>query len=142
MNKKSIQRCKNLGLHPSKLFMSLLSTVIFILIGTLSVSAANPIKGTAIDEKSNLPLIGVSVLVEGTSTGTITDFNGNFSMDIPSPNSVLVFSYVGYNSQKVSVNGQTFLRVILTEDTRNLDEVIVVGYGVQKKAWLPGQYQA
>jgi len=138
MNKKSILRCKYLGLHPSKRFISLLSTVIFILIGTLSVSAANPLKGTVIDEKSNLPLIGVSVLIEGTSTGTITDFNGNFSMDIPSPNSVLVFSYIGYNSQKVSTNGQTFLRVVMTEDTRNLDEVIVVGYGVQKKSLVTG----
>jgi len=138
MNKKSTLRCKTHDLHHSKLFISLLSTVIFLIAGTISVSAANPVKGNVTDEKSNLPLIGVSVLVEGTSTGTITDFNGNFSMDIPSPNSTLVFSYIGYNSQKISVNGQPFLKVTLAEDTKNLDEVIVVGYGVQKKSLVTG----
>ena len=138
MNKKSSKRCKNLGLHQNKLFISLLSTVIFMLIGTLSVFAANPLKGTVTDEKSNLPLIGVSVLVEGTTNGTITDFNGNFTMEVPSSNSVIVLSYIGYISQKVNVDGQTFLKVALTEDTKNLDEVIVVGYGVQKKSLITG----
>ena len=138
MNKKSIQRCKNLGLHQNKLFISLLSTVIFLIVGTLSVSAAYPVKGTVSDEKSNAPLIGVSVVVEGTSNGTITDFNGNFSMEVPSPNSVIVFTYVGYISQKVNLDGQTNLRVTMAEDTKNLDEVIVVGYGVQKKSLVTG----
>jgi len=138
MNKKSIQRCKNLGLHQNKLFISLLSTVIFLITCTISVSAANPIKGTVTDEKSNIPLIGVSVVVEGTTNGTITDFNGNFTMEVPSPNSVIVLSYIGYISQKVNVNGQTNLKVALLEDTKNLDEVIVVGYGVQKKSLVTG----
>ena len=138
MNKKSIQPCKNHGLHQNKLVISLFSTFIFLIIGTISVYAANPIKGTVNDEKGNTPLIGVSVLVEGTTTGTITDFNGNFSMEVPSPNSVLVFSYIGYISQKVSVNGQSNLKIVLTEDTKNLDEVIVVGYGVQKKSLVTG----
>ena len=133
MNKKSIKRCKNINLHLNKLFISLISTVIFLIIGTISVSAANhPVKGTVTDEK-NGALIGVNVIVEGTTSRTITDFNGNYSVDVPSPNSVLVFSYVGYNTQKVKVNGQTNLNVVLSEDTRNLDEVVVVGYGVQKK---------
>jgi len=133
MNKKSIKRCKNINLHLNKLFISLISTVIFLIIGTISVSAANhPVKGTVTDEK-NGALIGVNVIVEGTTSRTITDFNGNYSVDVPSANSVLVFSYVGYNTQKVKVNGQTNLNVVLSEDTRNLDEVVVVGYGVQKK---------
>ena len=138
MTKKSIKGCKNLGLHQNKLFISLLSTVLFLIVGTLSVSAAFPIKGIVSDEKNNTPLIGVSVVVEGTSSGTITDFNGNFSMEVPTPNSVIVFTYVGYISQKVNVNGQTNLKVAMAEDTKNLDEVIVVGYGVQKKSLVTG----
>jgi TonB-linked SusC/RagA family outer membrane protein len=138
MNKKSIKGCKNINLHLNKLFISLFSTVIFLIIGTISVSAANlPVKGTVTDEK-NGALIGVSILVEGTSNATITDFNGNFSIVVPSSNSVLVISYVGYNTQKVKVNGQTNLNIVLTEETRNLDEVIVVGYGVQKKSLVTG----
>ncbi|HJV32382.1 MAG TPA: TonB-dependent receptor, partial [Bacillales bacterium] len=98
------------------------------------VSAANPVKGTVTDEKTNTTLIGVSVLVEGTSIGTITDVEGHFTINAPSPNSVIVFSYIGYTTQKVKLNGQTNLNVFLSEDTKNLDEVVVIGYGVQKKS--------
>jgi len=134
MSKKTIQRCKTLSLHQNKLFISLISSVIFLMIGTMSLSAANPVKGTVKDEKNKTALIGVTVKVSGTSIGTITDFNGNFTLEVPSSNSELIFSYVGYISQKVTVNGQTNLNILLTEDTKNLDEVIVVGYGVQKKS--------
>jgi TonB-linked outer membrane protein, SusC/RagA family len=134
MNKKSHQRCKVFNLHPNKLFISLISTVIFLIICTASVSAANTVKGKVTDEKTNTTLIGVSVVLEGTKVGTVTDFNGNFSIEVPSSNSTLVFSYIGYSSKKVTVNGQTNLNVILSEDTKNLDEVIVVGYGTQKKS--------
>jgi TonB-dependent starch-binding outer membrane protein SusC len=134
MNKKSPQRCKVFNLHLNKLFISLISTVVFLTICTASAYAANPVKGTVTDEKTNTTLIGVSVLVEGTKVGTVTDVNGNFSIEAPSSNSVLVFSYIGYSAKKVNVSGQTNLNVILAEDTKNLDEVIVVGYGTQKKS--------
>jgi len=135
MNKKSSQRCKFQNIHLSKLLISLASTFIFMIIGTLSVSAANyPVKGTVIDEKTNTALIGVSVLVEGTSVGTITDVNGSFSIEAPSSNSVLIFSYIGYTAQKIKLNGQSNFKIILSEDAKNLDEIIVVGYGVQKKS--------
>jgi len=134
MNKKSHQRCKVFNLHLNKLFISLISIVVVLTTSIASVSASNPVKGTVTDEKTNSALIGVSVLVEGTKVGTITDFNGNYSIEIPSSNSTLVFSYIGYSTKKVNVNGQTNLNVILSEDTKNLDEVIVVGYGVQKKS--------
>jgi len=135
MNKKSSQRCKFQNIHLSKLFISLASTFIFMIIGTLSVSAANyPVKGTVIDEKTNTALIGVSVLVEGTTVGTITDVNGSFSIDAPSSNSVLIFSYIGYTPQKIKLNGQNNFKISLSENAKNLDEIIVVGYGVQKKS--------
>ena len=139
MNKKSRQRCKVFNLHLNKLFISLISTVIFLIIGTLSVSAANfRVKGTVYDEKTNTTLIGVSVLVKGTTIGTITDVDGNFSIDVPTANASLSFSYVGYTSQTVKVDGQSKLNVLLAEDTKNLEEVIVVGYGTQKKSVVTG----
>jgi len=134
MNKKTQQRCNARNLHLVKLVTSLMSIVIFLIVGTASVSAASSIKGIVTDQKTNTTLIGVSVVVEGTKTGTITDVNGNFSIEAPSPNSVLVFSYIGYSTKKVNVNGQNNLNIILSEDTRKLDEVIVVGYGTQKKS--------
>src|ERR1035437_2685880 len=139
MSKKTIQRCKNLSLHQNKLFISLISSVIFLMIGTMSVSAQNQlVKGNITDDKTKSALIGVSVFVEGTTTGTITDVNGSFAIGISTPNPVLVISYIGYNSQKIHMNGQTILNVVMTEDTKNLDEVIVVGYGVQKKSLVTG----
>jgi TonB-linked SusC/RagA family outer membrane protein len=138
MNKKSHQRCKDLKLHLNKLFISLISTVVFITISTAAVSAANIVKGTVTDEKTNSTLVGVSVAVEGTKVGTVTDLNGNYSVSVPSPNSILVFSYIGYTTQKVNVNGQANLNIILAEDTKNLDEVVVVGYGIQKKSLVTG----
>jgi TonB-dependent starch-binding outer membrane protein SusC len=135
MSKKSIQRCKYLGLHQNKLFISLLSTVIFMIIGTMSVSAqSHTVKGTVTDEKTGSTLIGVSIMVDGTTTGTITDFSGNYTLSVSTPNPVLVFSYIGYNTQKVKVNGQSPLNIKMSEDAQNLNEVIVVGYGVQKKS--------
>ena len=114
MNKKSRQRCKVFNLHLNKLFISLISTVIFLIIGTLSVSAANfRVKGTVYDEKTNTTLIGVSVLVKGTTIGSITDIDGNFSIDAPNANASLIFSYVGYTSQTVKLDGQSKLKVIL-----------------------------
>ena len=138
MNKKSHQRCKVFNLHLNKLFISLISIVVVLTTSLASVSAANPVKGIVTDEKTNSVLIGVSVLVEGTKVGTITDLNGNFSIETPSSNSTLVFSYIGYSTKKVTINGQTNLNIILSEDTKNLDEVIVVGYGIQKKSLVTG----
>ena len=121
MNKNSHQRCRLFNLHLNKLFISLLSTFIFIIIGTVSASAANPVKGVVTDAKSNEALIGVSIKVEGSSVGTITDTNGAFRIETPSANSVLVVSYIGYITQKVNVSGQNDLKINLIEDTRNLD---------------------
>ena len=103
-------------MHLNKLFISLLSTFIFIIIGTVSASAANPVKGVVTDAKSNEALIGVSIKVEGSSVGTITDTNGAFRIETPTANSVLVVSYIGYNTQKVNVSGQKDIKINLIED--------------------------
>lgn len=97
------------------------------------------IKGTVTDKRLNEPIIGASVLVEGTSNGTITDMDGNFSLKNISKGNVLVVSYIGYQPQRLTIDGnQTTFRIMLTEDTQTLDEVVVVGFGTQKKVNLTG----
>ena len=83
-------------------------------------------------------LPGVTILVKGTETGTITGMDGKYSIDVPDTNSVLVFSYVGYKTQEVNINDRTVVDVILEEGLEALEEVIVVGYGTQKKVNLTG----
>lgn len=84
------------------------------------------------------PMIGVNVLVKGTTNGTITDFDGNFTIQGVNDKDVLVVSYIGYISQELPVGRQSSFNVILKDDTQALDEVVVVGYGVQKKSDLTG----
>ena len=95
------------------------------------------VRGKVTDIDNN-PLPGVTVLVKGTAIGTSTDVDGNYILEAPDENSVLVFSFIGYNSQEIPINGQTTLDISLEEDVRQLDEVVVVGYGTQKKANLTG----
>ena len=92
------------------------------------------IKGTVVSGTDNEPLPGVNVVLKGnTGTGTITDIDGNFHLSVPS-DAVLTVSYIGFVTQDVPVNGQTLLKVVLQEDNETLDEVVVIGYGVQKKS--------
>lgn len=91
------------------------------------------LKGT-VKDKLGESIIGASVLIEGTSQGTITDLDGNYVIEnIPAGKNVLVVSYVGYQTQKLEIDGRNVINVILQEDTEVLDEVVVVGYGVQRK---------
>src|SRR5690606_5351572 len=83
-------------------------------------------------------LIGASVTVKGTSTGTITDFNGNYELSVPTADAVLVFTYTGYVLQEVAVSGRSSVDVTMLEDVRLLDEFVVVGYGVQRKSDVTG----
>lgn len=94
------------------------------------------IKGSIVDEK-NEPLIGASVVVEGTTNGTITDLDGAFSIQA-AESDVLSITYMGYIPQKIAVAGKTTFRIILKEDAKQLEEVVVVGYGVQKKSDVTG----
>ncbi|MDR2805285.1 MAG: TonB-dependent receptor [Dysgonamonadaceae bacterium] len=103
-----------------------------------TVSAqTNPIKGVVLSSVDEEPLIGVSVLVKGTTNGAATDVNGEFSLNVR-PSDVLVISYVGYVSQEIAVGNTRDFRIILYEDQQALDEVVVIGYGVQKKSLVSG----
>jgi TonB-linked SusC/RagA family outer membrane protein len=95
------------------------------------------VAGKVVDPKG-LPLPGVSVVEKGTNNGMVTDANGNFKLSVTNQSSVLVFRFVGYLSQEVVVGTQTSLSITLTEDQRSLNEVVVVGYGTQKKRDLTG----
>lgn len=97
---------------------------------------AKTVTGTVTDV-SGEPIIGANIRIKGTTTGTITDIDGNFSIKAE-PQSVIEVSYIGYLTQETVINNQKSIRFLLKEDTKTLDEVVVIGYGVQKKADLTG----
>lgn len=97
---------------------------------------AKTVTGTVTDV-SGEPIIGANIRIKGTTTGTITDIDGNFSIEAE-PQSVIEVSYIGYLTQETVINNQKSIRFLLKEGTKTLDEVVVIGYGVQKKADLTG----
>lgn len=97
---------------------------------------AKTVTGTVTDVNGE-PIIGANIRIKGTTTGTITDIDGNFSIEAE-PQSVIEVSYIGYLTQETVINNQKSIRFLLKEDTKTLDEVVVIGYGVQKKADLTG----
>lgn len=101
-----------------------------------STQQSKRVKGTVVD-KNGEPIIGANVVVKGTTNGTITDIDGKFSLEV-SDGALLDVSYIGYLNQEIKVGNQKQLAISLSEDTQNLDEVVVVGYGTQKKANLSG----
>ena len=106
---------------------------ISVKVNTLKSSTdRRPIKGTVVDDKG-VPIPGASVVVKGTTIGVATDFDGNFSLEVPSDAQTLIISSVGYHSQEIIIGKNTQFKVVLKEDTTELDEVVVVGYGVQKR---------
>lgn len=122
-----------------------LGTLFFGTISTATASGANSFATTQqagickglVKDATGESVIGASVVVKGTTNGTITDFDGNFSLDGIKKGDVIVISYVGYQTQEIKWNGSP-LNVILKEDSKTLSEVVVVGYGTQKKANLSG----
>ncbi len=109
-----------------------------ILSGLLMILSANAQTGTQINVSGSVtdvngePLIGVNILVEGTSTGTVTDYDGNFQLRVPA-DAVLNISYIGYQPQQIAVNNSTTIQIVLVEDTELLDELVVIGYGTVRK---------
>ena len=93
---------------------------------------SDPISGTVTDAVSEEPIPGVNILVKGTTTGTITDVNGNWNLDVD-PGTILVFSSVGYVTREVEVGSSSVININMEEDITALSEVVVVGYGTQEK---------
>ena len=101
------------------------------------VQQGKKVTGVVVDA-SGEPVIGANVVVKGTTNGTITDFDGNYTIEGVSASDVLVFSYIGYLSQEITVGNQAAINVTLSEDSQALDEVVVVGYGVMRKSDVTG----
>ncbi len=110
---------------------------IFLVIAVTSFAQSKTVSGTVID-KTGESVIGASVVVRGTTNGTITDFDGNFILQNVPINGTIRVSFVGYKTVDILIKGQSMLKVTLEEDTETLDEVVVVGYGVQKKSDVTG----
>ena len=114
----------------------MLTLLLLALCTTTVFAQQKTIKGTVVDANGE-PLIGVNVSVKGTTIGIITDMDGKYSLEIPA-NATLVFSYIGYQPQEIAAGNQSSINVTLKEDTQKLDEVVVVGYGTQKKVTVTG----
>ena len=108
-----------------------------VVLCTSSAMAQKKVTGTIVDAAGE-PIIGASVMVKGTSNGSVTDFDGNFTINNVPEDATLVFSYVGYRTQNLSARGKSNFQISLEEDKQLLDEVVVVGYGVQRKSDVTG----
>ena len=115
----------------------LFTVVAFVLSGVMAFAQTKTVTGTIVDEFGE-PIIGANVLVKGTTNGAVTDIDGNYSITGVSNADELVVSYIGYASQTFPVGNQSTFNITMKEDGENLEEVVVVGYGVQKKKDLTG----
>nr|MBD3621588.1 TonB-dependent receptor [Sunxiuqinia sp.] len=106
-------------------------------LASMSQQAENIVSGKVVDSEG-MPLPGVTVLVKGTTTGTITDFDGEFNLSVPDNAEVLVFSFVGFQPQEVSIGNRSTFNIQLVEDVLQIEEIVAVGYGVQRKSDLTG----
>jgi TonB-linked SusC/RagA family outer membrane protein len=109
-----------------------------LLVPSYSAFAQQEVSGTVTDASDGQPLPGVNIVVEGTTTGTTTNIDGQYSLTVPGPDATLVFSFIGYQSRSVTVGDQTTINVQLQEDVAALDEVVVVGYGTQERRDVTG----
>jgi TonB-dependent starch-binding outer membrane protein SusC len=109
----------------------------FIVITPKSLLQQGTVKGTVTDENGN-PMPGVNVQLEGSTIGVISDIKGKYAIDVPNGNAVITFSFIGYTTQKITVGNHSTIDIKLAPDITKLDEVVVVGYGTQKKADITG----
>jgi TonB-linked SusC/RagA family outer membrane protein len=135
---KSIEEILNNLFADNKVQYKILDNSLIVLLPATGALQQVKITGKVTDAGTGESLPGVNVIVEGTTVGTTSDGKGQFTINVPDANSNLIFSYVGYTSQTVAVNGREVVDVILSADIKNLDEVVVIGYGVAKKGDLSG----
>ncbi len=120
-----------------KIFSRLLVLLLLSAIN-LSVAAQNiTVTGTVVDPAENEPLIGATIRAKGTSAGVATDIDGNYSISVP-PKSTLIISSIGYETKEIAVDGRTHIDIQMTSTSAMLDEVVVIGYGVQRKSDITG----
>ncbi len=113
-----------------------------VVITPSSAMQQQKISGIVTDALTGEPIIGGNVVNEGTTIGTTTDGNGKFSLQISKPDAVLIVSYLGYNTERISVNGKSTLEIKLVPDVKKLDEIVVIGYGTAKKSDITGSVKS
>lgn len=114
-----------------------IATFFLLICGSVMFAQTHTVKGKVVD-KANEPLIGVAVNIKNTSQGSITDFEGNYSIQVNTENAVLVFSYIGYDKQEIKVGARNVIDVVMHEASIALDQVVVVGYGTSKRGDVTG----
>lgn len=129
---------KSRALPPWKNFHGFVLTLVLLIFMAGSSYAQNRNVSGVIKSSTGETMPGVNVLVKGTTIGTATDIDGNFSLNVPSDESILVFSFIGYSSKEVLVGNASELNIVLEEDLSSLSEVVVVGYGTQERAKVTG----
>lgn len=116
----------------------MITFLLLLFSGTAILAQENiTVTGTVTSQGDNLPLPGVNVIEQGTSNGVVTDLDGNYSISVPD-DAVLNFSYIGFESETILVNGQSNIDIVLAEDYASLDDVVVVGYGTQRRQDVTG----
>ena len=136
MKKSQSKQCRRVSIA-TLLSKQMIIIVFLSAIPCMVFSQTKNITGKIVDEKSD-PIIGATVKVKGTSMGTISDIDGNFRLSDVPENGTLQISYIGYQSAEISTAGRTNFKIVLKEEAQSLDEVVVVGYGVQKKSDVTG----
>ncbi|MGB3618928.1 MAG: carboxypeptidase-like regulatory domain-containing protein, partial [Catalinimonas sp.] len=104
------------------------------LLSTWARAQKMTVSGKVTEEGSNSGLPGVNIVIKGTSQGTVTDFDGNYSLSVDGDTTTLVFTYVGYIRREIPVNNRATLNVKLASDAKMLEETVVIGYGTQQKS--------
>ena len=124
-------------IQKNKINLRIVIALLFILTVSSGFAQTRSIRGKVVDE-SNIPIIGATVVIPGTSKGSLTDVEGAFTIEVASDAKTIQVTYVGYHPVNVALGNQTVFDIIMKENTAILDEVMVVGYGTQKKATLTG----
>lgn len=112
--------------------------VFFLLLSSMAGRAQNAITGTITGENDGLPIPGVNIVIKGTANGTITDLKGEYSISVSASDSILIFSSIGYQTEEIPIGNKATIDVVMKQDVKSLEEVVVVGYGTQKKDDLTG----
>ena len=134
---KSIKTVNQL-LRIKEFLTSKLTLAIVIMASCISLQGQNIISGSVVDQKTLQTVIGASVVVKGTTNGTMTDSDGNYKLNVSDPNVTLVFSYIGYVTVEEAIGGRNVINVTLNEENNTLDEVVIIGYGSVRKSDLTG----
>jgi len=138
VNNMPVENILDIALKDIKVEYRILDNNLIVITPLKEQSAKQPltIKGVVISSTDNSPLPGVNIVEKGTQNGTITDANGWYSITISNPEAILVFSFIAYITEQIAVSGQAVIDIKLDVDIRNLDEVVVIGYGTAKRSDL------